>query len=185
MGNVYPCVSVYRGGRRAFESDWRQTVSHMIVQCSTCQKKMRVDQGRIPPGEKVKLRCPHCGTVQPYDENSGITTEDKPIVRSEPERDTIYAQPADDLTIPSDAFHEFRFPSERRNEKSSAKQTSSKSSGRWTSPAFWIAASLGIIILFALIVNIILPGPASQQPGSGLPQWEDNAPRDVQPARPK
>lgn len=159
---------------------------NMIVQCSTCQKKMRVDQDLIPPGEKVKLRCPHCGTVQPYDENSGITPEDKPIVGSEPERDTIYAQPTDDLTIPSDAFHEFRFPSERRNGRSSAKQTPSKSSGRWTNFAFWIAASLGVIILFALIVNIILPGPASQQqPGSGLPQWEDNAPPDVQPPRPR
>jgi hypothetical protein len=134
---------------------------------------MRVDQGRIPPGEKVKLRCPHCGAVQPYDENSGITTEDRTIVRSDPE--PIYAQPADDITIPSDAFHEFRFPSERRNGKSSGNQTSGKFADRWKSLAFWIAASLGVIILFALIVNIVLPGPASQRPGSGLPQWEENA----------
>ncbi|AFM24295.1 hypothetical protein Desti_1584 [Desulfomonile tiedjei DSM 6799] len=131
----------------------------------------------------MKLRCPHCGTVQPYHENSGITAEDKTILRSDPE--PIYAQPADDLTIPSDAFHEFRFPSERRNGKLSGSQTSNKSSNSWRRLAFWIAASLGVIILFALIVNIILPGPASQRPGSGLPQWEENAPQDINPARPR
>ncbi len=38
----------------------------MIVKCLKCQDNMRVDESRIPDGEKVKIRCPICGEIQPY-----------------------------------------------------------------------------------------------------------------------
>jgi len=50
----------------------------------------------------------------------------------------------------------------------------------------WIFAlvSLGIVAMFALIVNIVLPGPAGKKPDSGLPQWEESSDQKA-PASPQ
>jgi hypothetical protein len=58
--------------------------------------------------------------------------------------------------LPEDAFSDFRFPSEGdpRKTVSPARPRSSK-----TRVAVWLGASVGIILFFAMLVNLILPGP--------------------------
>jgi len=56
--------------------------------------------------------------------------------------------------MPDDAFTKFRFPAEEGVIPDSAGR---KSMGRRI--LIWMAASLGIILAFAALVNLILPGP--------------------------
>jgi hypothetical protein len=58
-------------------------------------------------------------------------------------------------TLPSDAFHSFRFPSERE-----APAVEQQPEERGFGIVAWILVSLGVVGLFALLVNIILSGPA-------------------------
>lgn len=161
----------------------------MVVKCSKCQGKMRVDQSRIPHGEKVKIRCPLCGEIQPYTEPAAAA-----VPTGQPEaqaRQTAGLQKSaagersdalaptrvpEELTIPADAFQDFRFPAERKpgeqtRNSSSREPRRGKGIGTW----IFVLASIAVIIAFALIVNIILPGPAGKTPASGLPQWEENS----------
>lgn len=168
----------------------------MIVQCSKCQGKMRVDQDRIPPGEKVKIRCPLCGEIQAYSEQpAGVSPADKPEaspqgVAAAPKAGVRDQKPSPALlrgpqepSIPSDAFQDFRFPAERGANPASRNKTPEKPRRRGLRAAIFILASLAVIALFALIVNIILPGPAGKKLEQGLPQFEEQHDREAPPAR--
>jgi hypothetical protein len=168
----------------------------MIVQCSKCQGKMRVDQGRIPPGEKVKIRCPLCGEIQAYSEQptsviradisevmpQGVAASPKAGVREQKASPALLRGPQEP-SIPSDAFQDFRFPAERSANPASRNKTPEKPRRSGLRAAIFILASLAIIALFALIVNIVLPGPAGKKPAQGLPQFEEQHDTEAPPAR--
>jgi len=59
-----------------------------------------------------------------------------------------------DVSMPHDAFNEFRFPSEQD------RQGSSRKTAIGLKTIILAVASLVVIIFFALLVNIILPGPS-------------------------
>ena len=135
----------------------------MIIKCSQCAGKMRVDESRIPEGRKVKVRCPHCKSI-------GVI-QDQPVIDQAPAPEVLTGSPSvqdkgspplritgngvSEHTLPSDAFHSFRFPSERE-----APLVEGPSPVRDFGLVTWILVSLGVVGFFALLVNIILSGPA-------------------------
>lgn len=135
----------------------------MIIKCSHCAGKMRVDERRIPDGQKVKVRCPHCKSV-------GVI-QDQPVVHPAPASEVLSGGPnvekkgsplprisgngVSEHTLPSDAFHSFRFPSERE-----APLVEAPPAKGGFGLVTWILVSLGVVVFFALLVNIILSGPA-------------------------
>jgi hypothetical protein len=124
---------------------------------------MRVDESRIPKGQKVKVRCPHCkeiGIIQDepavdktptLEEAAGVPSGEQEI--SPPAPRTVGPE-VSEHTLPSDAFESFRFPSER--EAPLLERSSSRIGFRTIA---WILVSLAIVGFFALLVNIILSGP--------------------------
>jgi len=138
---------------------------------------MRIDDSRIPVGGSVKVRCPHCKGIEEVHDR---TPSDQGLVSQEPdswagqpdrlpgggsevassEAPSGPAQDHGEPTIPTDAFQNFRFPAE----KDAATVTS-----RWiplgTGRIFlWVAVSLAVVAIFALFVNILLPGPMGTKP---------------------
>src|SRR5208283_4510199 len=128
----------------------------MIIKCSHCAGKMRVDESRIPEGQKVKIRCPHC-------KNIGVV-QDQPAVDQAPAPEVLTGSPSvqekgspeprtssngvSEHTLPSDAFHSFRFPSERE-----APLVETPPAVGGFGIITWILVSLGVVGLFALLVN--------------------------------
>jgi predicted Zn finger-like uncharacterized protein len=135
----------------------------MIIKCSHCAGKMRIDESRIPKGQEVKIRCPHCKEIWVLKDQSAVERTPPPQVvanasgvqENSPSRPRTTGNGVSEHTLPSDAFHSFRFPSER--EGPSAEQPPA---GRGFGIVTWILVSLGVIAFFALLVNIILSGPA-------------------------
>jgi predicted Zn finger-like uncharacterized protein len=144
----------------------------MILKCSYCSGKMRVDDERLPVGKAVKVRCPHCKGI-------GLTARKAPAeptasLRSAAaaKRESAPAAPPPrptekiDSSEPSqvspppssppegDEFDEFRFPSEQE-----VVQAGEKARGTGIRIIGWIVASLAVILAFALIVNLVLTGP--------------------------
>jgi len=135
----------------------------MIIKCSHCAGKMRVDESRIPKGQRFKIRCPHCKGI-------GVI-QDQPTVDQAPVPEVLIGASGirekgstaprttgngvSEHTLPSDAFHSFRFPSERE-----APLVQAPPARRGLGVVTWILVSLGVVAFFALLVNIILSGPA-------------------------
>jgi predicted Zn finger-like uncharacterized protein len=133
----------------------------MILKCSYCSGKMRVDDARLPVGRAVKVRCPHCKGI-------GLTARKAPAVPAESMKKAAPlnrvesieppAQPAESRSVEfspePDVSDEFRFPSERE-----AEPERGKTRGTWPRVLVWVGASLAIILAFALIVNLVLTGP--------------------------
>ncbi|MBM3298411.1 MAG: hypothetical protein FJY85_00480 [Deltaproteobacteria bacterium] len=150
---------------------------------------MRLDEGRIPRGGGVKVRCPRCqgiGFVK-----SPVTSawsEDRGAPGAAPETDwrfpaagsanrgpSAMRSPAvrpDEPSIPDDAFENFRFPAEADDREPERKQV-----GRGTKVLLWAAVSLAVVALFALLVNLVLPGPAGRKPFMGAMQEEQKLPK--------
>ncbi len=123
---------------------------NMVITCAGCKQKMRIDETRIPPGEKVKIRCPHCGAI------GTVPTDSEPAVSPPHQLKTTAQQPQPSLNptehrIPSDAFQNFRFPAEQ-GRKADQKKLMTKRNRL----ILVIIASIVWIALFALIVNLIL-----------------------------
>jgi predicted Zn finger-like uncharacterized protein len=159
----------------------------MIVNCSKCKEKMRVDESRIPSGDRVKIRCPTCGEIQPYSAQvDHSSTAPKPLDKADPSslqkmsgRDrtggSSVRKSPEELTIPADAFQDFRFPAERGATGTSRKETQTNKSSKRLGKIFFLLISVAVIAVFALIVNIVLPGPAGRGPGMGMPEWEERS----------
>jgi len=135
----------------------------MIIKCSHCAGKMRIDESRIPEGQKVKIRCPHCKGIGLIQDQPTVDHTPTPEVfagaRSAQERGPTVTRTAtngvSEHTLPSDAFQSFRFPSER-----GVPVPDPRSPRAGFGIMTWILVSLGVVGFFALLVNIILPGPA-------------------------
>ncbi len=133
----------------------------MIVKCAHCRGLMRVDHKQIPAQAQAKVRCPHCrglGLVrtQPPGEpqapsaktpsghaalagpsGAGVVRSAQPAVHEEPEYVDEYLFPAERETLPY----------ERQPGVISLRIVA------------WAVASVLVVLLFALLVNLILPGP--------------------------
>jgi hypothetical protein len=64
-----------------------------------------------------------------------------------------------EAAIPRDAFKTFRYPEERENH-----QTPPKQAKRGLPLWLWVLISLMVVAFFAVLVNVILPGPAGVRP---------------------
>jgi len=134
---------------------------------------MRVDLGTVPSGKRVRVRCPHCNGIGLVEHESfagedpapGATRSTRVAGKSPGTRQAPAAGPADSTeedtagvwepSVPSDAFRDFRFPAEAQL------QPSEGIASRFRSRAIlWIGVSLGIVLFFAALVNILLRGPA-------------------------
>jgi hypothetical protein len=135
---------------------------------------MRLDEGRIPKGGGVKIRCPRCKEID-YVEDPSLsksrgqapaaagkidirTSKDRELSRrSAPAKGN--AREESEPSIPDDAFHGFRFPAERETNSSSA-----RTMRPWVRILIWGIVSLAVVAFFALLVNVVLSGPAGNNP---------------------
>jgi predicted Zn finger-like uncharacterized protein len=149
----------------------------MILKCSHCGGMMKVDEAKIPANRRFKVRCPHCEQIDVVTHQSFIP---------EPPRRAPQA-PAAEQPIPRETK-----PSSRGSATSSAVQRSigdihfpadtgdvelseRKFLSRKTRLICWAVGSLLWVALFALLVNLVLPGPYGGRPVTGLPPQEDTA----------
>ena len=151
---------------------FKRLIRAMILKCSYCSGKMRVDDERIPVGRAVKVRCPHCKGIgliarkAPAGPTASLTSaaaakgESAPAAPPPTPTEMIdsfeHSQGSQPPSLLSerDAFDEFRFPSEQE-----VVQAGEKARGTGIRIIGWIVASLAVILAFALIVNLILTGP--------------------------
>jgi hypothetical protein len=130
---------------------------------------MRVDETRIPSGGKVKVRCPHCRGIGSAEHSADAVSVDKSrILEPAPEQTPLapvlpeaagnsaqdVAFAGFDLKLPEDSFQSFRFPAEAEVDRPMLRR-----SGIGRTILMWLGISLAVIGIFALLVNIILPGP--------------------------
>ena len=142
---------------------------------------MRVDDSCLPEGKAVKVRCPHCqgiGTVEPLAPDPGKSapaSETSTALPDQPKAPTDEApqpEPRQELFDPLD---DISFPSDSGPTLGPAAQPGRK----WLRMAIWAVVSLAVVGFFALLVNIVLPGPrpstraTDQAPPSNVPQPED------------
>lgn len=160
----------------------------MIINCPHCNGKMRVDETKIPPGERVKVLCPHCSEISPVGDGTtpNQTGKGAPPAR-EPRPAADFAKTAEtgaakteqrsttpdqELCFPRDAFQNFRFPVEKEILTASKKKKASSMARLLV----WIVVSLATIGLFALLVNLILPGPHGVKPFGQAENIEQSLP---------
>ena len=145
----------------------------MVVKCFYCESLLHVDENRIPGDQDVRVRCPKCGKeglIQKEENPLGSITDDCTVIEPggpsltekipmiEKKMDQSSSKrsasgKAGELTLPEDAFNNFRFPAET----GAPNQKKSFWSSRSTLIAF-VAVSVLVVIFFAALVNIILPG---------------------------
>ncbi len=127
---------------------------------------MKVDEASTPFGKHVKVRCPHCkgiGLAEHQRAPAAPPTWKAPPTVGPAKRITERVKYPDlqsggpevlDEPLPSDAFKDFRFPSEQTERRTGATVPKRRRNIVWL-----LAASLGTVLFFAALVNIILQGP--------------------------
>lgn len=150
----------------------------MVIRCAHCQGTMRLDEKNIPDKPKVKVRCPHCRGIG-YIENTLAPNpppsllDEQPVSQPDQSKFELREPLTDksemeyDVSLPHDAFKDFRFPAEQD------RQNNSRKTAIGLKTIVLAVASLVVIIFFALLVNIILPGPAGIKGVSGAVQSQE------------
>lgn len=144
-----------------------KAVKVMIVLCHQCQKKMRVDEAALPKGQTVKVRCPHCSAIGfmpdvvlltkgSTSSRSQRASDHLSLLPLEPLRETVTEPPTSPHPIVS---RDFRLPGEQ--ETPTLKQKESVTRKRRF--LVWGLVSLAVVLAFALLVNIMLPGPTGRK----------------------
>ncbi|MDQ7781884.1 MAG: zinc-ribbon domain-containing protein [Desulfomonilaceae bacterium] len=148
----------------------------MVIRCSHCKSMMRLDEAGIPAGGGVKVRCPKCRELDYVEDPSlsknraktsptaskvGLQTSKNREPSSRPAPGTDASRESEP-SIPEDAFQGFRFPAEREQNSFSASPRST-----WARVVIWVGVSLAVVAFFALLVNVILSGPAGTRPFVG------------------
>jgi predicted Zn finger-like uncharacterized protein len=155
----------------------------MIVKCSHCIGMMRVDESRLKPGRRLKVRCPHCrgiGIVAPTTARSlDESNEADQLAENEGSPGTA-AFEAPDATEADQESKWVMFPAEEDGE-SPRKKTPPKK--RRLRLIIFGLASLAVIGFFALLVNVILPGPPPKGSGVMDPTFIPSGPDRTDPAR--
>jgi len=158
---------------------------------------MRLDEKSLPDRPKVKVRCPHCrgiGYIEPgfpRPTPAAPSPAKRPTPKSSQPKFELPQQAANepgmeyDLSIPADAFKEFRFPAEQDSDGRSRNGIRNGASiGLKT--VILVIASLITVVFFALLVNVILPGPGG---GKGAiravqPEEEQTSTKNIQDVSP-
>jgi len=167
----------------------------MIAKCSHCGGMMRIDESGLPKGRSVKVRCPLCNEIGPIREVSQAVPVDRPLGGVEAPRSTSgspgrpheqsLAQPettppeTENPSTSSGVASEFRFPAEQ-GPVAPAEPTFS----RRRKKLFWVLGSLLVVAAFALLVNIILPGPYGGTSGTGPAPAKEKSTRPAENPRP-
>ncbi len=164
----------------------------MIVRCALCKGQMKLDEANLPDRPRIKVRCPHCqgiGYVERPRSDISVSGSD-PSVQAASDafgttaefrrREVGFEADSHEPTVPADAFKEFHFPAETRDEPQVHEPRS-----RGLKILLWAVISLAVVAFFALIVNIILPGPSGGQGMLRAVQPHESVPRSLDPgARP-
>ncbi len=161
----------------------------MLIRCTHCQGSMRLDNKDLGDKPRIKIRCPHCQGVG-YIENRSAPKPipnpiPEPIPQASPPEEPPLIQPYTsklelpgslsdkpemkyDASLPEDAFNGFRFPAEQEDRRNNSRNT-------YTGRKIIIlaVASLVVVLFFALLVNIILPGPVGIKGVSGTLEPEE------------
>ena len=132
----------------------------MVVKCAHCFELMRVDDSRVPEGKPVKVRCPHCqgiGIVELAVREAYSTapvTEPVIAVPRAPQAPAERVPQAESRQELFDPLDEIQFPADR-----GFPERPPEPSRKWLRMAIWTAISVAVVGFFALLVNIVLPGP--------------------------
>ncbi len=144
----------------------------IIEKCSHCQGLMKIDETKLPEGKDGMVRCPQCREIlwideesrslRPMSSESGSQAEPLETNGSDAPQDgeqefASYTVPADHDTedsLPEDSSDDFLFPAELGPGPSQKKATSLR-----FKVALWSIISVAVIAFFALLVNLVLPGP--------------------------
>jgi len=159
----------------------------MVVKCFNCESLLKVNRDKDVEGEQVSVRCPKCGSEgligepqSPKDPNAalfletGVSETKVTVTETNLEKDqsstkTTKQVKAGELTLPEDAFRDFRFPAEI--------ESTGKNSSSWnhrTKLITLLIASILVVFFFASLVNVILPGlpPAGVERVTSYPDTE-------------
>lgn len=151
----------------------------MVIKCTHCKGLMQVDETRIPKGGGVKVRCPRCKEIGyvpapslsaqsaqgPMTGTAGVSPPQVPLPGTAPRRtpsETTHGMRRDEPAFPEDAFENFRFPAENAGNALKRRPMSTRKK-----IIIVVAVSLAVVAVFALLVNIVLPGPSGRRPFSG------------------
>jgi nitrate reductase NapE component len=133
---------------------------------------MKIDETKLPEGKDGMVRCPHCREILRIDEESlslrplasDSRPQEEPLDTNEsvaPQADeqefTSYDVPPNHDTktsIDEDSSDDFLFPAEMGPDPLKEKKRSLK-----LKLVLWVIISVALIGFFALLVNLILPGP--------------------------
>lgn len=148
--------------------------------CPLCKGLMRVFTKELSENTPFRVRCPHCEVVLAVDSPppQNITEmSDKEKALSARRQETEYTfEAAEDNRSKSLNWAEYPdFWDEEEIPESAlfpAEKDAGTSVGTWMKSTLrtllWIIVSVGVIVIFALIVNLVLPGPAGQRGASGF-----------------
>lgn len=148
-------------------------VSAVIIRkCSHCQELMKIDETKLPEGKDGLVRCPHCREILRIDEESralrplssesrtqeeSLDAEESVVPEDDEQEFTSDDVPPDHDTVASVAdksSDDFLFPAEVGPDPLKEKKRSLK-----FKLVLWAIISVAVIGFFALLVNLILPGP--------------------------
>ncbi len=139
----------------------------MVVRCFQCNGLLRIDENSLPSDRRAKVRCPHCkGIGLMPDRPAADPSSEDPSAREAsdypallPTEESVRPPDWKEAAIPHDAFNSFRYPGER-----DGRLAEKKTAAKRFPLILWVVVSVAIVALFALLVNIILPGPAGVSP---------------------
>lgn len=148
----------------------------MILSCSQCGGMMKVDEAKVPANRKFKVRCPHCQYVDVVTGQS-VAPEVSATGPLEARNDQparlkqshAIARDRESSLDVQRSHGDIHFPADIGDVEPLAKKLMSRK--MWL--ICWVVGSVTWVGLFALLVNLILPGPYGGRPVTGLPPQEE------------
>ncbi len=143
----------------------------MVVKCFNCQTLLKVEADRVPVNGQIDVRCPKCGSegiiLAPHSSidpkvdffqqmeapETKIAETETDLIKDQTAPKTKTQVKASELTLPEDAFRDFRFPAEVESSVKKGVKVSHRSN-----LITFLIVSILVVALFAALVNVILPG---------------------------
>lgn len=122
----------------------------IVVRCSRCNGLMKVDRDAIPVTGSVTVRCPHCKEVGWVKDPSAARRFETRV----PGPSAALSSHGPAALGEPDYVNDYRFPAEQEAEASQRSVMALRAR-----ILVWVLLSLGVILVFAFLVNLILPGP--------------------------
>lgn len=154
----------------------------MLIQCRFCKGLIRCDPVIVNQASATNVQCPHCGRVGYIQARKSYETENRKeqFTRGPVQEHEIFPEQLDEkdtVRERSEAW-EGEIPNESSQElhimnvtQISSHQKTTASGTKWLR---WILASAAVIVFFALLVNLILPGPTGHKFFGGV-RFGDNS----------